>query len=128
MYVHTNYSYCYSYCYSYLQNLSLCETSLVDGTFKTCPKMFSQLYTIHGSTEDGWTFPAVYCLLRSKSAATYTTMLNAVVDGCIGYILRPEIIFMDFEKSMMKAAVSVFEGISLQWCFFTFANHCGEST
>jgi len=48
MYVHINYSYCYSYCYSYLQNLSLCETWLVDGTFKTCPKIFSQLYTIQG--------------------------------------------------------------------------------
>ena len=108
------------YSLSFSQNLSLCQIWLVDGTFKSCPKLFSQLYTIHGCTNDGWTFPAAYCLLRSKSAVTYTKMLNAVVDGCKGYILRPDIILMDFEKSMMKAAVSVFDGITLQGCLFHF--------
>jgi len=92
---------------------------LLTGLVRRALKSFPSCTRFTG-TEDGWTFPAVYCLLRSKSAATYTTMLNAVVDGCKGYILRPEIILMDFKKSMMKAAVSVFEGISLQWCFFYF--------
>jgi hypothetical protein len=47
----------------------------MDGTFKTAPSLFDQLYTIHALTTIS-TVPCVYALLTNKQQATYTTSLN----------------------------------------------------
>lgn len=38
-----------------LKYLSECEILFVDGTFKSCPKMFYQLFTIHGVKNHNYT-------------------------------------------------------------------------
>ncbi|KAF0702548.1 FLYWCH-type domain-containing protein [Aphis craccivora] len=62
----------------------LCDsnTIYIDGTFKSCPKYFLQIFTIH---------------------ALYT------VDQCIivGLTFSPKYIFIDFEKSIHNAAQQV---------------------
>ena len=45
------------------------EEIFIDGTFKSCPKYFYQLYTIHG-LRNGHFIPLVYALLPGKSEIT----------------------------------------------------------
>lgn len=75
-----------------LKILSQCETWILDGTFKSCPKLYrskGQVYTIHGifirRNELGQllsyaSLPLVYALLRDKSRRTYHELFNAVKD------------------------------------------------
>ena len=48
---------------SNLKHLANCKTIYVDGTFKTCPKLFSQLLTVHGLFGDS-VVPDRFCLLQ----------------------------------------------------------------
>ena len=50
-----------------------------DGTFKVCPEIFYQLYTIHGE-RNGQIFSVVFCLLPDKTQGTYRRMLQQVFD------------------------------------------------
>jgi len=49
-----------------LKYLSGCEILFVDGTFKSCPKMFYQLFTIHGVKNHNYT-PLIFFLLTGKT-------------------------------------------------------------
>ena len=48
---------------------------LADGTFKICPEIFFQLFTIH-ITVNGYNPPCVYILLQNKTERTYDRMLQ----------------------------------------------------
>ena len=41
-----------------------------DGTFKMCPNLFEQVYTVHGG-HDGFVFPCIFALLPNKTKMTY---------------------------------------------------------
>ena len=45
------------------------------GTFSVCPKIFFQLYAIHGR-RDGTTFPCVFSLLPNKNENTYNRLFE----------------------------------------------------
>lgn len=49
-----------------LKYLSECEILFVDGTFKSCHKMFYQLFTIYGIKNNNYT-PLLFFLLTGKS-------------------------------------------------------------
>ena len=75
-----------------------------DGTFKCCPKFFTQLYTIHGS-KNGHYLQLGYCLLPNKSEQCYLTMID-LLKGCIseqGLSFQPEKINFDFEIAAHSA-------------------------
>ena len=58
--------------FSTRNNLSLLENSehlQVDGTFKTVPQLFEQLFTVH-AVKNNFTIPVVYALLPDKWAET----------------------------------------------------------
>lgn len=48
-----------------LVSLSKCKTVYIDGTFKTCPSLFTRLFTIHGLYGDV-VIPFVYMLLADS--------------------------------------------------------------
>ncbi|RGB21452.1 hypothetical protein C1646_634599, partial [Rhizophagus diaphanus] len=57
-----------------LKQLELSSFWIMDGTFKTVPTIFKQLYTIHGSiggNENSQIMPLVYALMTSKSGKCY---------------------------------------------------------
>ena len=59
----------------FISDRSLIELSkrriwYADGTFKSAPKGFMQLYTIHGINENGLAFPAAYILTQDRTADT----------------------------------------------------------
>jgi len=53
-----------------LKFLSQIDTILVDGTFKTCPKLFIQFFTIHGLSNENY-IPLIFFLLINKNVETY---------------------------------------------------------
>ena len=52
-----------------------CDTWLADGTFSACPKIFYQLWVIHGLVQET-VLPFVFFLLPGASKEIYTRALN----------------------------------------------------
>lgn len=113
----------------------LCQsrTWYVDGTFKTSPRLFLQVFTIMGLRQrnvvDGESvaLPFVYALLSRKTEAQYTQVLQTVKDIVLQYNVPgpclPARIMSDFEKAIMNACNSVFPESQMTCCFF----HLGQS-
>jgi len=55
----------------------------MDGTFKTVPKLFQQLYTIHaivGTGENAKILPLMFAIMTSKTEECYTRFFENVND------------------------------------------------
>jgi hypothetical protein len=111
--------------------IKLSEASywIMDGTFKTVPRIFMQLYTIHapvGPEANSRILPLCYALLSSKTFEVYTRLFQELKD--LAYLqnldLQPDFILTDFEKSAMNAAVNEFPGTQNKCCLF----HLAQST
>ncbi len=69
----------------------------MDGTFKTVPTIFKQLYTIHAlilGTDANEVSPLVYTLMASKSQKIYTRLfeeLSEIANG-LNYDPQPDFI------------------------------------
>jgi len=98
-------------------------TIYMDGTFKSAPSQFSQLYTIHCKLNGGM-FPIVFALLPNKTGTTYRRFLNMVCSAARkeNVCFMPKIVQIDFELSMMQAIEEVFDGdhTEVRGCFFHF--------
>lgn len=99
-----------------LQGLERSRVWLADGTFKKCPALFFQLYTIHFELSAGINPASVYCLLPNKTAATYTRMLNAV--RSLVPNATPQVILTDFEKAAMDAFRDAYQTTEISGCYF----------
>jgi len=53
-----------------LRTLSAATSIYLDGTFKACPSLYAQLYTVHALV-DSEVVPLVYALLANKQRTTY---------------------------------------------------------
>jgi len=83
-----------------LRILGNCDTWLVDGTFKSSPSAFVQLFAIHGVFM-GATIPLVYSYLPGKQADFYAKVFDAVC-ATSGAIFQPKYIISDFETGIIK--------------------------
>lgn len=107
-----------------LENLNLWKTSdewFLDGTFKVCPVIFHQMYSILVKVSDGKTVPVIYSLLPSKSAATYRRFLRIVCDVLDG--AHPQVVHVDFEIAFVRELEVVFPSVRVIGCNFHF-NQC----
>ena len=105
-----------------LNLLSNCIQIYLDGTFKSCPKNFYQLLSIHGFI--GLTkknILLIFILLTSKTTEIYTRVFREIKNILENkkLSLYLEIIQTDFEKGLLKAYKKIFgEKIKLQGrCF-----------
>ncbi len=80
----------------------LCASNDVqcDGTFKTVPRLFHQLYTLHvtlGSGDTEETVPVIYALLPDKRKETYRDLFMQVNANCqnFGLEFNPQKIRLD---------------------------------
>jgi hypothetical protein len=103
-----------------LDSLETFDFILADGTFKSAPKYFGQLYSIHGY-RNGWYIPLIFCVLSDKSRATYDRMWQLIKHHCPH--LHPTEMSMDFEKAAMLAAEAAFPNIQIRGCRF----HLGQA-
>ena len=90
-----------------------------DGTFKTAPEIFFQLYTVHCFAGNGQLFPCVYGLLTNKREETYVRLMRqlAVMGG------NPTELLIDYERAAMNAFVDVFPDADVKGCFFHLAQN-----
>lgn len=99
-----------------LQLLGRSKHWYADGTFKTVPSLFEQLYTIHGLKENT-SVPLVYALLGDKKKETYIHLLQKIKE-LLPAVAGPETIMTDFEMAMVSAVSSEFPLSTHRGCFF----------
>ena len=95
---------------------------LADGTFKTAPLLFTQLYVIHAlrggpdMMKDGHLLLSVFVLLPNKSEVTYRRMWQQVQLLCPQDY--PSEILMDFEKAAIRSFEHTWPDFVVKGCFF----------
>ncbi|CAF1605535.1 unnamed protein product [Rotaria magnacalcarata] len=106
----------------------LCESShiFLDGTIKSCPSPFAQLYSIHcySSILNGTT-PVLYSLLPNKTKNLYTLFLNDLRTAAVKYdlVFNPQFVTLDFEQGAISALKNVFPNTTIKGCNFHY-NQC----
>ncbi|CAI9729122.1 Hypothetical predicted protein [Octopus vulgaris] len=97
----------------------------LDGTFKTCLRLFYQLYSIHCRFEEQ-IFPVDYTLLTEKTTQIYSSMLEHLTSVLESkeIQLNPTFFVVDFELSSIKALQEKFSDARISGCFF----HLCQST
>jgi len=88
-----------------------------DGTFKSVPSIFSQLYTIHCYT-GSLVIPLVYILMTSRTKKAYAEVLRQFL--ILKPDLNPKSIKIDFEQSFILAFKEIFPNAHISGCFFHF--------
>ncbi|CAF1559358.1 unnamed protein product, partial [Adineta ricciae] len=106
----------------------LCESShiFLDGTFKSCPPPFAQLYSIHcySSILNGTT-PVLYSLLPNKTKNLYTLFLNDLRTAAVKY----DLVFIHnsslsiSNKVLLADLKNVFPNTTIKGCNFHY-NQC----
>lgn len=118
-----------------LRKLCSADELFCDGTFKTCPKQFHQLYTIHCKIL-GEFFPVVFALLPDKTQRTYENLLsilkgNYQIDPAssnlfsgraylLGLELSPRVVQTDFEMAMMNGIRVELPSAQIRGCYFHY--------
>ena len=100
-----------------LENLCQASHWSLDGTFKTVPRIFLQLYTIHALVNDR-SVPLIYALLPDKSQTTYSNLLEQLKS--LKHDLAPKTIMIDFEKAMINSLQLAFPQTEIKGCYFHF--------
>lgn len=111
-------------CRANLECLCLVDELFMDGTFRCCPRFFTQLYTIHGYMNGNY-IPLVFILLPGKSELIYRSAFSSLLTMCTerGFLLTPSVIHVDFEDTVMKMVHTIFPTTSVKCCRF----HLGQS-
>lgn len=94
-----------------------------DGTFRSCPPPFVQLYTVHGdagsSLETLNVVPLVYALMSDKKEASYTALFNMIKSQIPEF--NPREFQTDYEAAAMNAIEIVFPQCIIKGCFYHYA-------
>ena len=111
-------------CKSNLEFIASNDVLYVDGTFKSTPKYFYQLFTIHGLRNEHY-IPLVFFLLPSKHTSSYEEAFkHLLVEAVkINVNIQPKIIYADLEISIHNAVKSVWSDSKVKICRF----HLGQS-
>lgn len=82
----------------------------MDGTFKSCPQYFLQLFTIHRFL-NGLYVPLAFLILPNKALETYTKAFQYIVSYCSSLQLnfRPTEIVVDFELSIHTSVKCIWQ-------------------
>jgi hypothetical protein len=83
----------------HLHLLGRSETLFMDGTFDVAPKIFAQLYVVHGQVGVS-TCPLLYALMERQTQSSYEELFNFIVDHSDA---QPTYINVDFEKAVHQA-------------------------
>ena len=98
------------------RTLSKSTVKFMDGTFKTVPEQFSQLYMVFGSGgESSRIYPSAYMLLPNKRSVTYSHALEMLMRETNS---APISIAIDFEQAVIRASRNVFPNVAIQGCVF----------
>lgn len=99
-----------------LNTLHTFKNWMADGTFQAVPKLFYQLYTIHGY-KNKTTFPLIYILMANRTKSYYE-ILQLLKNKNPNF--NPHSIIIDFEKAFVTAFIDEFPQTKVKGCFFHF--------
>ena len=85
------------------------EHFIMDGTFKSAPRLFTQLFTVHGLFPDQWHLPLFYGLLPGKTTTLYKNLLEEL-DSWGPF--SPQSILLDYELAIHNAVAEVWPSVS----------------
>lgn len=101
-----------------LNALYLCEIVGADATFKSTPKLFYQIWIIHGKFR-GRFVPLIYFLLPNKSEETYKRAIRHI--PWLSDKL-PRVVLLDFEMAEQNAFLQILgPTITIRLCSFHFS-------
>ena len=105
-----------------LEKLCNADTIYIDGTFKSSPQLFYQLFTVHAVFNDQH-FPLVYAFLPNKTTSIYNRFFQKLKESCQdnGLHLNPSVILSDFEGGIIRSVALQFPGVHHQGCFYHFS-------
>lgn len=86
-----------------------------DGTFKKCPDIFMQIYSIHVIVKNK-SIPVIYALLPYRNRITYEALFTKIKELVGG--IDPQSIMLDFELAAVQAIETVFPDATIRLCFF----------
>lgn len=112
-------------------NLRMLDESpfwLVDGTFQTCPVLFTQIFSVHGlvgSSDCRRILPLAYGFLPQKTEECYVKFFNSLKEYALEYYIELNLvqILSDFELAIINAVKTVFPATLQSTCLF----HLGQS-
>ena len=93
---------------------------LLNGTLKTAPNIFAQIFTIIGLWEHTGqvvAVPLVYVFLSGKKPELYKEVLEVIKDAFQRAPCAPTRRMSDFELAIMNACTEVFPGVPLSGCY-----------
>ena len=105
-----------------LDFLAMSSIWVADGTFKTVPTLFTQLYTIHclaggpNPFANGHLLPCVYALLPNKKPLR-TLKCGKLLTKLV-QILNLTFLFVDFEQAVINSFQSIWPLTQVKACFF----------
>lgn len=105
----------------FFRRMCQCRELFMDGTFHVAPKLFTQLYTVHG-VANGKMIPFIFALLPNKNTNTYRRLLRCIQDLAFskGVVFKPELIQIDFEIAMKNAIHHVLPDTFVRGCLFHY--------
>ncbi|XP_003748402.1 uncharacterized protein LOC100901000 [Galendromus occidentalis] len=101
-----------------LQALKRNNLWLMDGTFRTAPQLFYQLYTFN-VIENDFCYVALYCLLTSKQKRSYLRLLE-IVKNLVGDDCGVRFAMVDFEIAYIQAFSEIFPEVDIHGCYYHF--------
>ena len=93
----------------------------VDGTFRSVPHLYLQLFSIHAFEGDKL-ITLIYCLLAAKTRLIYPEVFRALKDkeNELTKILSPEMVTCDFESGLIVSIRLEFSTACIRVCYFHF--------
>lgn len=96
------------------------DTFFSDGTFWTCPKLFSQLYTIHGDISSSETetniVPLIYILMPNREQHTYHRAFQLIREHVPNF--NPKTFILDYEMAPINVIKDIFSNTAIKGCNF----------
>ena len=103
-----------------LRRLTQSTYLIMDGTFKVSPKIFTQLYVIHGLLFGMWA-PLVFVLMAKKNKASYHFLFKTLTEEAQSRLHRPitpAYIGVDFESVVIDLIPEYFSSTMIAACLF----------
>ena len=97
-------------------------TIFVDGTFRSAPHPYMQIFTIHADVRSH-VIQIASCLMLHKDTGSYRQVIQALklaVRHVSGHRWRPTTVVLDFELASINAFQTEFPNIEVKGCYFHF--------
>lgn len=105
-----------------IQTLRTCRTVYIDGTFRTCPRPYTQVLTILGDVH-GHVVPLVHALMHTRGVGSYRQVFQRVkakVRQLTHHRWSPRVVVCDFEQALRSAIQTELPACRIAGCYFHF--------